>query len=240
MKVDSNRLLFAWAGALTIGLGVVLLTGATGVRSQKFDVIDVQRINVREPDGTLRMVVSSRERFPGAILGPDREYDFDRGVAGMIFFNDEGMETGGLTFAGGGADGEVKSTVHLSFDPYERDQTVQLTERDHGDTESASLVFRDKSDLRIGDVMEGIKRIRALPADQQPAAMQALAPNGTTGPQRLVVGKSDDQRAIVDLSDADGNSRLRLSVTPEGQATIEVLDADGSVVGSITPESLRQ
>lgn len=45
------------------------------------------------------MVVSNRVGFPGAIPG-DREYRHPREAGGMIFFNDEGMENGGLVFGG--------------------------------------------------------------------------------------------------------------------------------------------
>lgn len=46
-------------------LGVVWL-GLSGVTAPatKFDTIDVQRINVREPDGTLRLTISNKARIP--------------------------------------------------------------------------------------------------------------------------------------------------------------------------------
>ncbi|PXA05828.1 hypothetical protein DD898_12855, partial [Staphylococcus pseudintermedius] len=84
--------------------------------------IDVQRINVREPDGTLRMVISDQTRFPGLILH-GKEYPHPRSRAGMLFYNNEGTEQGGLIFAGKqGADGNVSSGLSLSFDRYEQDQ----------------------------------------------------------------------------------------------------------------------
>lgn len=49
------------------------LMGARDTRPATFEEIDVQRINLREPDGTLRMVVSNRTRFPGGMV-KGREY----------------------------------------------------------------------------------------------------------------------------------------------------------------------
>lgn len=239
MRPRSEKFLIAYSGLLTLVFAVVVLTGAAQSRDASFGVIDVERINVREPDGTMRMAISSRDRFPGGIIA-GKEYEFERGVGGMIFYNDEGTETGGLTFSGQKGPDGLRSGVHLSFDPYERDQTVQLTERDHGDTESAALIFRDKSVVPIVELLQGMEEIRRMPQEAQGAEMQKRWPQGSTGPQRLIVGKHEDQRALVDLRDAEGRSRLRMAVTPAGQASIEFLDAEGEVTGTITPQSLAR
>lgn len=81
-------------GAALVGMTVALTAAA---RPQKFGTIDVERINVREADGTLRLVISNKDRFPGSfhkgqeIARPDRRF-----AAGMLFLNDEGSENGGL------------------------------------------------------------------------------------------------------------------------------------------------
>src|SRR5437868_10528958 len=86
-------------------------------RNAKFDEIDVERINIVEKDGKLRMILSNRDRSSGPIA-----YGKPFGYAGgnrpgIIFFNDEGTENGGLTFSGKReADGKYSSTVHMSFD----------------------------------------------------------------------------------------------------------------------------
>src|SRR5919109_719843 len=83
-------------------------------QQQKFETIDVERINVREPDGTLRIVITSRERLPGAIVA-GKEYAHPRRVAGLLFYNDEGTETGGLTFSGRAEEPGYRSSGSLTF-----------------------------------------------------------------------------------------------------------------------------
>src|SRR5215467_5493007 len=80
----------------------------------KFEEIDVERINVVEKDGKLRLVISNRDRSPGPIAY-GKPFGYPGGSRpGMIFFNDEGSENGGLTFSGKqGADGKFASTVHM-------------------------------------------------------------------------------------------------------------------------------
>src|ERR1700748_2748138 len=128
--LSSRRFLAAYSGVLTIVFGVTVLCGFTGAntRRQSFDEIDVHRINVREPDGTLRLVISNRQSFPGAII-KGKEYPHeDRKTAGVLFFDDEGTEDGGLIFgAVKDAQGKVtESNVHLSFDQYMQDQVLTL------------------------------------------------------------------------------------------------------------------
>src|SRR6266568_5008841 len=69
-------------------------------KKQKFEEIDVERINIVEKDGKLRMVISNEERqHPGIIDGKTLPRKEGR-PAGMLFFNDKGDEMGGLTFGG--------------------------------------------------------------------------------------------------------------------------------------------
>ena len=129
MKGQSgNRFLMIYSGVLTAVFAVTLVGGLLiHPRKAKFDEIDVQRINVCEPDGTLRMVVSDKARFPGLMIR-GKEYPHPRSEAGMLFFNNEGTENGGLIF-GGHKDNEGKiidSGGSLTFDQYEQDQIVQI------------------------------------------------------------------------------------------------------------------
>lgn len=240
MTNATQKFLIAWSSALTLAFAVVVLTGATTRRSQAFDTIDVQRINVREPDGTLRMVISSRDRFPGAIFG-DREYPHPRDAAGMVFYNDEGMENGGLIFGGGkGDDGKPDSGGHLSFDPYDRDQTVALTQVESDGVVRAGLTINDTGSQSIEALFQELERIEALPESEREAArnaaFEARRAEGQGSARRLFVGKDREQVSTVLLADASGKPRLRLRVTPGGAATIEFLDADGKVLRTLAPE----
>ena len=52
-----------------------------------------------EPDGTLRMVISDHAKLPGIVVR-GKEQPFVRPQAGLLFYNDEGSENGGLVFGG--------------------------------------------------------------------------------------------------------------------------------------------
>src|SRR3979490_3305824 len=95
------RFLKIYAVAATMVCAVFLLTAFTlQNRQQKFQEINVERIKVVEKDGSLRLVISNNERSPGPI---ERGKPFGSpggSRAGMIFYNEEGTENGGLVFSG--------------------------------------------------------------------------------------------------------------------------------------------
>lgn len=242
MSNTSQKYLAIYSGVLTVAFGAIVLTGATSTRSAKFDVIDVQRINVREPDGTLRMTISNMAQFPGATFH-GKEYPHDRPNAGMLFFNDEGTENGGLVFAGKtDADGNVEHFVHLSMDQYEQDQVVALNNIESDGERISGLTVNDRpTTYSVEDFLLERETASDLPEAGRKAAMDKAKAKLMEGyAQRLFVGRNRDQESVVTLSDADNNQRLRLKVEADGTASIEFLDAEGKVVGTITPESLRQ
>ena len=90
-------------------------------KNPRFKEIDVERINIIEKTGKLKMVISNDElQHPGIIEGkvlPKRARP-----AGIIFFNTDGDECGGLVY-----DGTKKEAGFvLSIDKYLNDQIMQL------------------------------------------------------------------------------------------------------------------
>ena len=175
-------------------------------RIQQFDEIDVHRLNVREPDGTLRMVISNHARLPGVIVRGKENPPVDRPYAGMLFYNDEGTENGGLVFGGHrNANGEVADAgVALSFDRY-----------------GASSQF-----VQLAGVQDSKNHLVGL-------TMSETEPAGNR--RRLFIGHDKEGVASVSLMDRNGRKRIVLQVTPDGTSGISFLDADGKVVNQLGP-----
>lgn len=195
---------------------------------QDFDEINVQRINLREPDGRLRYVLANSARLPGIIVR-GKEFRPHRSAAGMIFYSDEETESGGLVFTGS----EGTSGGALSFDAYEQDQIVQVIGYSGGGaTVEAGLVVNDMPGYPrdFGEVEE----IRARP-DADEVFAEKFA-EGVYGRRRVFVGVQGGD-AILDLRDGLGRPRLRLKVAGDGAASIEFLDEEGQPISSLTPPS---
>jgi hypothetical protein len=91
------RFLKAYCAVATLACAVFLLTAFSAQsRRQKFEEIDVERINIVEKNGKLDMVISNQERqHPGIFNGKIIERKSPR-PPGIIFFNHLGDEMGGL------------------------------------------------------------------------------------------------------------------------------------------------
>jgi hypothetical protein len=166
MSARLQHFLLIYSAVLSTVFGVFLLSGAKAPAGKKFDEISVQRINVIEPDGTLRMVISDHARLPGIIV-KGKENPLARPQAGMIFYNDEGSETGGLIFGGRkNAKGEiVDSGGSLSFDRYEANQIVQLAGvHDSTDRFAGLAVSDDNRRVWVGRSEEGKASVTLMDA----------------------------------------------------------------------------
>lgn len=188
--------------------------------------INVQRINVREPDGRIRCVISNSKLLPGAIVR-GREYEHPREVAGLLFFNDEETENGGLIF--GGADRETGGS--LTFDAYEQDQIVQLLGVQDAAGQVAGLVVSDRPAER--SIVEDLQELAGHMTHGN-GDLDRDKPLGYYGARRVFAG-SDRGDALLNLCDGQGRPRLRLRVTADGNAAIEFLDQDGGVVQAFRP-----
>jgi hypothetical protein len=234
----SERFLAIYSGVLTL-VFVVTVTAAFEElpKKSKFEQIDVQRINIVEPDGTLRMVISDKTSFPGIIIKGQEHPHPNRSTAGILFFNDEGTENGGLTF-GGAKDksGQPSSFGHLSFDEYEQDQVLVLDAQQRGDRRASALTFVDRPDYPIGELVALTDRIKDLPKDQQQAEIAKFTQSHPSPHQRLFLGRSDDRSVALRFKDAEGHDRMVLQVAADGKAAIQFLDQNGKVVSQL-PES---
>ncbi len=149
MKRLVQQFLVIYSAVLSTVFAVLMLSGASAHRSQSFDQIQVHRIDIVEPDGTIRMVISDKDRLPPVIVkGKEHpEMGEPRPQAGMIFYNDEGSENGGLIFGGHRNEkGEVvDSGGSLSFDKYGANQIVQLVGVDDNTDRFAGLAVSDQN-----------------------------------------------------------------------------------------------
>lgn len=138
-----QRVLMLYSAFLTAILAASFLTDFTNGPTYTFDEINVRRINVREADGTLRLVISNSAKLPGVIVKGKEQPKVDRPQAGMLFFNDEGSEIGGLIFGGRrNSNGDVvDSGGSLSFDRYNVNQVVQLLGVDDKDNSMAGIAI---------------------------------------------------------------------------------------------------
>ena len=199
-------------------------------KPQNLGEITVERINVVDANGTLRLVIANKDRMhPGVMDG--KVIDRPRPVAGLLFFNDEGDEVGGLTITGQGRDGIRRANAGLMFDQLKQDQTIGLTYSEGNGQRTAGLQVWDRSDRPLSELIEQLNAAnRIAESTERDAAIKQIRDAAPAGPRRVFVGKTADRAASVSLADANGKPRLTLTVDATGSPRIEFLDENGKIV----------
>ena len=240
MKPNTRQtVMVVWMGALTVGL-VAALTGraesSARPGSAQFDQLTVHRLNVVEPNGDPRVVISDRKEFPGLYWGGKEYRHFSRDDGGFLFYNDDGDEVGGMTFADRRKDGHYAANSGLMFDQYKQDQVVGLVYNEQDGQRTAGLRVWDRPNHPLYPIIKmSDEAARAkTPAEKQAIEqkMRSTALSWGHYGERFFAGKSQGQ-TIVRLADAQGRPRLLLLVDAKGEPSVEFLDETGKVTKRI-------
>jgi len=152
--MDVARLRF-WRGlSLVLMLALAVFVGAAFqqvAQKSTFTEIDVERINVIEADGTVKLVIANHERAPDQVKDgrsmPRRE---NNKAPDITFFNDTGDEAGGLKVRGGRMpDGTTSARGHLLFDQHRGDQTLGFIYDEDGRGRTAGVTVWDRPETPI-------------------------------------------------------------------------------------------
>ena len=198
-----------------------------------FDQLTVHRINVVEPDGTPRLILSDKAEYPGSffhgkeIPRPDRTDS-----AGMLFINEEGTENGGMIFGGyKSADGAPHSWGHLSFDEYDQDQYMDIDSYQDAAKRSSKIVIVDNPSYPLSPAfVDEAQHVKAMPhGPEREKAWAALKTKYPPGAQRAYLGRTIENDARLELADQQGHNRILLRVAPDGSPSMQFLDAQGKV-----------
>ena len=139
MKFDAQRALILYAVALTSGSHLVW-PRSRGSGQQVGQVRHDRCGSDQRSRAGRHLADDARFGCSGTgFVTKGKEYPRpDRRMAGMLFFDDEGTETGGLIFAGKDANGKASGGGSLTFDRYHQDQVVQLFGFEEGQERSAA------------------------------------------------------------------------------------------------------
>ena len=236
MKYLSNpRFLAVYSGVLTLVFAVTVLTGFAALRNPQFGMVTARRINIVEPDGTVRLTLSNRADFPGGwVRGKEYPRPDQHDAAGLLFMSEEGTEQGGLIWgAHQNPDGSIESHGHLSLDQYEENQVFAVDAGREGDDRFSRIAIIDQGKYPIQEKRDAFQRIMKLPPERQDAAWKEFFNTHPSDAERLILGRARNGSVGLDLKDAKGKSRIRLQVLPEGEAVLRFLDAEGKVTKEI-------
>lgn len=237
------RLIKRYAAGVTLLLVVLPIAAFQQAGRTRFTELDVERLNIIEKNGRVRLAISNPDRYP-PITFYGKEYPGARGgsapgMAGMIYFNEEGTEAGGYGWRGRKTESGHSAAGVLTFDQYNQGEALALWYADDSGRRQAGLVVYDQPEgsaqanfdsgqvfRQIADSAERARRVQRF--------RDAMRERGQVSYRtRLYMGKDRSKAALVRLDDPQGRPRLRVSVDSLGAARLEFLDANGKVTHAL-------
>ncbi|MFN3848078.1 MAG: hypothetical protein ACK4NY_01560 [Spirosomataceae bacterium] len=239
----------AFAVATVFAITFIATTAFNKNGNQRFGEIDVERINIVEKDGTVKMVITNVERFPNGsdkINGrPTNEQRKKR--SGMLFFNEDGIECGGFIY-----DGQKKANGHsaglsLTYDQYDGDQVMQLLTEDYqeGDKRlvTSGLMFNDRatkeSQQKTAQIMKELDELAQKDPKAADEKYKLYESQGLIGgAPRLLIGKSRSENNGLFLFDKKGMPKAMFYVDKDNNAKLDFFDEKGNILASF-PEKKK-
>ena len=231
------RYLEIYAVVSIIIFGVLAFSAWTKSR-EKFTEIDVERLNVREKNGQLLMVVANSSRMPDPIIN-GKSFKTER-PAGMLFYNGLGDENGGLVFGAVEGGGKYGAYNGLSFDKHKQAQAMALVYNDKSGKYRAGLQIWDRPETPLSDIITRRDEINRMSDGEAKTLALKKLDGDNFSPTRVYVGKNAEKESEVTLYDANGKVRIKMSVSAEGVPKLDFLDANGKVTYSLPNDAKSQ
>jgi hypothetical protein len=219
-----------------------------------YRIIDAERINIVEADGTKKMGIFSSGQY---IQGKSqREGQFT--ISGMLFFNEEGYEAGGLVYDGKKISGGQKASMGLMFDGYRQDQAIAIQHNEYKDSLSSyyedgiRITSRpDRSDVQTEyDFYKlkypekfGIKNTQSLDQSELDSIEYALSAQNKVAQQRIFLGSTRglkdgewfDESGIY-IKNKYGKNAIKIFIDHTNVPRIAICDSlGGEVIYNLIP-----
>ncbi len=205
-------------------------------QKKRFDEISVERINIIEKDGSIKMVIANKKLLPPPYLNGklvSKNTKSDRGP-GMLFYNEEGDEIGGYLF---GSDGQG-NYGHISMDQYKQDQVIRMKYSEQmyeGErlTSAGILVQGQPMNIAVDRIVAFYDSVGTIADKDLRRKLIKEFRAKLDASNSLFVGKSQDNAYGLFLTDKKNKERLNLYIDKEGNPKLEFLDSTGKVIYSI-------
>ena len=205
-------------------------------KKEKIETLDelvVKKITVIGENNLPRMVLSNETRqHSGRMNGKD--WPKRERPSGIIFFNNDGDECGGLVFQKKEKAGKIISGMSFTMDNYKDDQVLQILNEEYY-ANGKSIIergisinqFPDGTDIDVRNAkLEALKNI--LDEKERRQKIRELMQN-EGAVNRLFIGKTKGNSSGLFLSGPDGKPKMMIYVDEKGNPKIQTLNDKGEV-----------
>jgi hypothetical protein len=207
------------------------------LKVQRFNLIEAQRVNILE-NGIIKAALSNSAGFNEFGRAQRGGVTF----SGLMFYNEEGQEEGGLVYSGKGAPGGQDADVTLTMDQYRQDQNVYLHHEEHKDAQN--LRVEDGLSINARPDWSGVKEeykiygeLDQLSPEQRDDLRLKSLQEGKISSNRLFFGVKRGIKGNAPYDDTGifiknkwGRTAIKLYVDNDNKPHFEVYDPLGKTV----------
>jgi hypothetical protein len=200
---------------------------------ENFDELIVKKLTVIGEDNLPRMVLSNENRqHSGRMNG--KEWAKRERPSGIIFFNNQGDECGGLVYQAKVKEGKTISGMSFTMDNYKDDQVLQIL-NDEYYAEGKTFIERGISinqfpeGTNIDDRNKKLEELKAIKYDKERKSKtrELLQKEGSVN--RLFIGRTKGNSSGLFLSGPDGKPKMMIYVDEKGNPKIQTFNEKGEI-----------
>ncbi len=211
--------------------------------NEKFDEIDVGRINVIDKNGVIKLVIASNNKIRQDSQNDNLNKDEFK-ASGILFRNEEGEECGGLIYSGKKTRNGQNADASLTFDQYNQDQNVVLMHKEAVDSLESSIddglmIIQRPNYKKVEEEYKTYDKLNALslPEKKLDSIKFDYANKDIISRRRLFIGtkrgmkenKSFNETGLFIKSNG-GTNRIGIFVDKENIPHFEVYASDGKTI----------
>ncbi|MES2864035.1 MAG: hypothetical protein V4666_07950 [Bacteroidota bacterium] len=200
---------------------------------KKFDEIEVKKITILGEDNLPRMVLSNETRqHSGRING--KEMEKRERPSGIIFFNNQGDECGGIVHQTKINEGKILSGMSFTMDNYNDDQVIQiLNDEYYADGKAYIQRGININQYPVGSNMEDrnkkIAEINKIADKKERNQKMNELWEKEGSVNRLFIGRTKGNSSGLFLSGPDGKPKMMIYVDEKGNPKITTINESGEM-----------
>ena len=193
--------------------------------------ISTERLNIVGQDGNKYVVLSNPKKQALATIDgkPINPEETERNIAGLLFFNEDGDEIGGLVY---GID-STDSYQLLTFDQRKNDQIMTLRKEEYKEKgiwkKRYGLLLQERSEKPIDVIVSELNQINNIndSLEREESYREFHNDPENSAPQRLFIGRTYSEKVGLFLMDKNSQPRLQIYLDENGDPHIESIDKNG-------------
>jgi hypothetical protein len=202
-------------------------------KTEQFEELIVKKITVIGEDNLPRMVLSNETRqHSGRMNG--KEWEKRERPSGLIFFNNEGDECGGLVFQTKEKDGKIISGMSFTMDNYKDDQVVQILNDEYYSNGKAYIkrglsINQYPVGSNVDERNEKLKQLRTIEDKEERKEKINALMEKEGAVNRLFIGKTKGNSSGLFLAGPDGAPKMMIYVDENGEPKIQTFTENGEI-----------